>query len=135
VRHRYPLSRREQRQHRTRRVSQNHRGTVHRVDDSAQILGLPLRCVRRGVTTVTPTATIVSNALQARLGERRSQRTGRLPVDSADYLGLEAVAHSCLGDEVARPSRIILELVSECLDILAQIVGLLHICRSPDFLK
>jgi hypothetical protein len=37
---------------------------------------------------------------------------------SADYLGLEAVAHSSLGDDVARPSRIILEFLSEGLDVL-----------------
>ena len=55
--------------------------------------------------------------------------------DSADCLGLEAVAHSRLGDEVAWPSRIVLELVSECLDVLTQIVGLLDVCRSPDLLK
>jgi hypothetical protein len=36
-----------------------------------------------------------------------------------DYLGLEAVAHSGLGDEVARPSGIVFKLVSECLDVLA----------------
>jgi hypothetical protein len=36
-----------------------------------------------------------------------------------DYLGLEAVAHSRLGDEVARPSGIVFKLVSECLDVLA----------------
>ena len=38
--------------------------------------------------------------------------------DSADYLRLEAVAHTGLGDEVAWPSRIILELVSEGPDVL-----------------
>ena len=59
-------------------MSEDHRGTVHRVDNGAQILGLPLRCVRRGVAAVTPTATIVGDALQASLGERGNQRTGRL---------------------------------------------------------
>ena len=38
--------------------------------------------------------------------------------DSADYLGLEAVAHSGLSHEVARPSRIVFKLLSECLDVL-----------------
>src|SRR5215207_2475296 len=52
-----------------------------------------------------------------------------------DYLGLEAVAHSGLGDEVARPSRIVFKLLSECLDVLTQVMRLVHICRSPDLLK
>jgi hypothetical protein len=78
VRHRYALGRREQRENRTRGVSEDHSGIAGRVDDGAQILGLPLRCVRRGVATVAPTATIISNALQASFGEGSSQRTARL---------------------------------------------------------
>jgi hypothetical protein len=77
VGHRYALGRREQRQHRARRMSEDNCGTADRVDDSAQILRLPLGCVRRGVAAVAPTATIVGDALQARLGERGSQRTSR----------------------------------------------------------
>jgi len=83
VRHRYALGGREQREYRTGGVSEDHRGTADRVDDGAQILGLPLGCVRRGVATVTPTATIVGDALQASLGERGSQRTASLAVESA----------------------------------------------------
>jgi hypothetical protein len=41
-----------------------------------------------------------------------------LSVIPQDYLGLEAVSHAGLGDEVARPSWIIFELVSEGLDVL-----------------
>jgi hypothetical protein len=59
-------------------VTEDNCGTADRVDDSAQILGLPLGGVRRGVAAVAPTATIVGDALQASLGERGSQRTGRL---------------------------------------------------------
>ena len=59
-------------------MSEDNCGTADGVDDSAQILGLPLGCVRRGVAAVAPTATIVGDALQTSLGERGSQRTGRL---------------------------------------------------------
>jgi hypothetical protein len=51
-------------------VSEDHRGTADRLNDGAQILGLPLWCVRRGVATVAPTATIIGNGLQASIGER-----------------------------------------------------------------
>ena len=78
MRHRYAIARREQREYRTRGVPEDNCGTADGVDDSAQILGLPLGCVRRGVAAVAPTATVVSNALQTSLGERGSQRTGRL---------------------------------------------------------
>ena len=43
VGHRYALGRREQRQHRTRGVSEDHCSTADCVDDSAQILGPPAR--------------------------------------------------------------------------------------------
>src|SRR5688572_25514103 len=59
-------------------MSENHCCTADRVDDSAQILILPLGCVRRGIAAFAPTATIVGDALHTRLGERGSHRTGRL---------------------------------------------------------
>ena len=54
--------------------------------------------------------------------------------DSSKRLGVEAVAHPRLGDEVTRSGWIIFELVSERLDVLTQIVALFHIGRAPDLL-
>jgi hypothetical protein len=62
-------------------------------------------------------------------------RSDGLVPDSSGALGLEAIAHSRLGDEVARPSWIIFELVPERLDVLTQIVALFHIRRAPDLLQ
>ena len=69
------------------------------------------------------------------LTSRLTHLTLRAKVLEGPALGLEAVAHPRLGDEMARSGRIILELVPECFDVLAQIVGLLHVRRSPDLLK
>jgi hypothetical protein len=59
---------------------------------------------------------LVESALESLWLPRGPSATVR---DCADYLRLEAIAHSRLGDEVARPSRIILQLASQCLDVLA----------------
>jgi hypothetical protein len=42
---------------------------------------------------------------------------GSVP-NSSQKLGLEPIAHSRLGDEVAWASGVIFELVSECLDVV-----------------
>ena len=60
------------------RVSEDNGGTADRVDDSAQILGLPLGCVR-AVSPLSPTATIVGHALQASPANGRLGRRERAP--------------------------------------------------------
>jgi hypothetical protein len=42
-------------------MSEDHRGTADRVDDSVRILGFPLRCVRRSMAAVAPSATIIGD--------------------------------------------------------------------------
>jgi hypothetical protein len=79
---------------------------------------------------------ISGTLLSPRLNHYGSVEVARPSVrDSANYLRLEPVAHSRFGDEVARPSWIIFELMPERLEVLTQIVGLFDVCRAPDLLQ
>ena len=48
---------------------------------------------------------------------------------------LEPIADARLVDQIARPSRVRLELVAELPHVHAQVLCLLHVGRAPDFLQ
>ena len=76
---------------------------------------------------VSPTASSTATARPtARLiGTRSPYRSARLLV------GLEAVPHAGLGEEVARPGRLGLELLAQLREVEPQVAGVARVLRSP----
>jgi hypothetical protein len=54
---------------------------------------------------------------------------------ASDGLGLEAVAHAWLGEEVAGAGRLLLQLAAELGDVDAQVVGLGAVGGAPHVLE
>ena len=73
---------------------------------------------RRAPPSPLSTSTPVSIHGQGQRSARSELNDHSLTRPVGRSLRLEAVAHSGLGDEVARPSRIVFKLLSECLDVL-----------------
>ena len=82
---RYALGRREQRQHRTRGVSEDNRGTPTASMMARRSSSSPLRCLWRGVAEACADRDDRGNTLYASLGERGGQRTSRPPPSTGRF--------------------------------------------------